>query len=243
MKQLNSLHSGYRLISIHALTLIMAVSVTITHAQNTGTDTAVTPGTHSAIPTLKSIGLQSARLDYFTVSKRDEHSAILKWVTVSEINNSRFDVERSTDGTLWSKVGEVKGAGNSNDQLDYSLADDAPLLGTSYYRLRQVGLNGHCTYSDAAEIAFGVTDHSAAVMTLYPTLLPHGETLNVALAGTADGIRHIAVADGLGRYLYIYDPEGEQRYAVPGLNMAAGTYTVSIWSESNEKFMSEVVIK
>ena len=243
MKQLNSLPSGYRLISVHALTLIMAVSVTITHAQNTGTDTADIAFSHASTPAMKPTGARSAGLDYFTVSKRDEHSAMLKWVTVSEINNSRFDVERSTDGTLWSKVGEVQGAGNSNDQLDYTLTDDAPLMGTSYYRLRQVGLDGHCAYSDAAEIAFGVTDHSTAVMTLYPTLLPHGETLNVALAGTADGIRHIAVADGQGRYLYIYDPEGEQRYAVPGLNMAAGTYTVSIWSESNEKFMSEVVIK
>jgi hypothetical protein len=48
----------------------------------------------------------------------------------------------------FSEVGRVKGAGNSNAILNYSLTDEQPLQGISYYRLKQVDFNGAYTYSD-----------------------------------------------------------------------------------------------
>jgi len=76
-------------------------------------------------------------------------TAKLNWATASEINNSHFDIERSMDGKIFTKVGEVKGGGNTNMDLYYQYMDVFGPLPTTvlYYRLRQVDYNGATKYS------------------------------------------------------------------------------------------------
>lgn len=76
----------------------------------------------------------------------------LRWTTGSEENNSHFDIERSADGSIFEKVGQVLGAGNSNIAIDYVFRDTEPLLGQSYYQLVQVDYDGTTTYSDVVPI-------------------------------------------------------------------------------------------
>ncbi len=83
----------------------------------------------------------------------------LEWTTASEINNDYFLIERSVDGTIFSSIGNVRGAGNSTVKLAYSFIDISPFIGTSYYRLRQMDFDGNSklypmksvTFSDAPE--------------------------------------------------------------------------------------------
>lgn len=70
----------------------------------------------------------------------------LTWHTASEQNNAHFEVERSADGVTFSKIGTIVGAGTSNTENKYILTDASPLAGTSYYRLKQVDLNGNFAY-------------------------------------------------------------------------------------------------
>src|SRR6185437_10383536 len=44
----------------------------------------------------------------------------LAWKTVSEINNDRFEIERSANGKDWTKIGETPGHGNSQIENEYS---------------------------------------------------------------------------------------------------------------------------
>ncbi|WP_276501299.1 T9SS type A sorting domain-containing protein [Terrimonas pollutisoli] len=71
----------------------------------------------------------------------------LFWKTASEINNDRFEIERSADGNSYVKIGTIRGQGNSNNLNQYSFYDDRPLTGKNYYRLKQVDINGHYIYS------------------------------------------------------------------------------------------------
>ncbi|HMU05496.1 MAG TPA: hypothetical protein PJ990_17805, partial [Saprospiraceae bacterium] len=43
-----------------------------------------------------------------------KNTSILSFTTASETNNDYFSIERSTDGTSFDAIGEIKGAGNSN---------------------------------------------------------------------------------------------------------------------------------
>ena len=58
-----------------------------------------------------------------------EDNVLLSWQTASEINNEKFIVEKSFDANNWFQIGEVKGAGNSANVLNYSFFDDALILG------------------------------------------------------------------------------------------------------------------
>lgn len=66
----------------------------------------------------------------------------LSWVTLSEENNSHYELERSTDGLEWEIIGEVAGAGNSSNELNYEYRDFFHSKNMNYYRLYQVDFNG-----------------------------------------------------------------------------------------------------
>lgn len=75
-------------------------------------------------------------------------SIMLDWQTLSELNNDRFEVERSTDGINFQYIGEVPGAGTTNVPQFYQLEDTDVLAGVMYYyRLRIVDFSGTDEYS------------------------------------------------------------------------------------------------
>ena len=86
---------------------------------------------------------------------RAEDSAVLNWTTSLEINNARFDVERSTDGISFLAVHTLPGAGFSGTPRSYRWVDAVGTLGTSdlFYRLRQVDADGKSDYSKIVKLA------------------------------------------------------------------------------------------
>jgi hypothetical protein len=72
---------------------------------------------------------------------------VLQWETGVEINNDYFDVERAPDGTNFIPLGTVQSLGNTNTGHQYTWTDKYPLTGANYYRLTQVDMDGHSTYS------------------------------------------------------------------------------------------------
>ena len=77
-----------------------------------------------------------------------------RWVTSTEINNDFFTIERSYDALNFEEIGRVDGAGNSTIERFYSFADDAPLAGISYYRLKQTDFDGVVSYSEIRAVQF-----------------------------------------------------------------------------------------
>lgn len=109
-------------------------------------------------------------LSYLDAEVNAAGSVTLNWSTQSEMNNSHFEVERSTDGIIFSTVGVVAGAGNSSTQRNYQFEDVAPASGLNQYRLRQVDFNGQTSYSEI------VTARIAAENTLSVTAYPNPAT-------------------------------------------------------------------
>lgn len=76
----------------------------------------------------------------------------LKWKTISEIDNDYFTIERSIDAEKWTEISRVKGAGNSNQIIEYSFTDNVPFKGLNYYRLKQIDKSGDYEYSPLAVV-------------------------------------------------------------------------------------------
>jgi hypothetical protein len=72
----------------------------------------------------------------------------LTWDTSSEKNNSLFEILRSGDGKTFHKIGEVKGAGTTNENHNYAYTDKDALPGINYYKLKQIDYNGQYSFSD-----------------------------------------------------------------------------------------------
>ncbi len=80
-------------------------------------------------------------------------SNCLTWETLQEKNTSHFTVERSYDGQEWTPVGdEVAAQGFSTESNTYQLSDAAFMRERSFYRIKQVDLDGSMDYSETIRI-------------------------------------------------------------------------------------------
>lgn len=79
----------------------------------------------------------------FTGLKTDMGNS-LKWKTANEVNTLRFDIERSTNGGGFEKIGEQAAGGST----DYGFIDLDVVAGEKYfYRLKIIDRDGQFTYS------------------------------------------------------------------------------------------------
>jgi len=70
----------------------------------------------------------------------------LNWRAYADDEAKGFEIERSKDQNNWEKIGTVD-LKASNFTSDYSLLDQQPLQGRSYYRLKMVEKTGSSRYS------------------------------------------------------------------------------------------------
>jgi hypothetical protein len=88
-------------------------------------------------------------------SEVEEDVVTLFWQTVTETNNSGFEVERSQmskvkSQTEWQKLGFVEGKGTTTEIQSYSFTDK-PEPGKYKYRLKQIDFDGSFEYSSEIE--------------------------------------------------------------------------------------------
>ncbi|HAY34692.1 MAG TPA: hypothetical protein DCY06_11220 [Bacteroidetes bacterium] len=91
------------------------------------------------------------------VSTISGNSVTLNWTTASEINNSGFDIERSSVSGVWSKVGSVSGNGTSATPHSYTFTERNVASGSHNYRLKQIDFNGNFEYFNLSnEVVIGI---------------------------------------------------------------------------------------
>lgn len=148
----------------------------------------------------------------------------LQWATVTEINNDNFTIERSTDGSNWKEIKQVKGAGNTTDRIDYSSYDENPVNGTNYYRIKQTDFDGKFIYSEIRQVKFT----GSTVISVYPN--PNdGNTISFkGISRPADMVMTVRDAAGSSVYSSTLSSNNAQ---LPVLK--AGIYVISLVNKTN----------
>jgi hypothetical protein len=116
--------------------------------------------------------------------KQIEQSAQLNWQTASELNSNRFDIERSTDGQVFTKIGAVKAVGSTNQLQKYVYTDTLlpPQFDHFYYRLNQVHNDDKTTYSPVKALKINRQNKEKSIH-IYPN--PNSGTFMVTIAAIA----------------------------------------------------------
>ena len=134
-------------------------------------------------------------LFHFTGHMNDEGTIDLFWKTAQEKNVSHFEIEKSTDKTSFTKIGDVNAVGNTATITDYAFNDPAPYNGANYYRLKITDIDDQYAYSNV--ILLQSNSNAASVAAIYPN--PANESVTLELNAPLQENSLIEIFDALGR--------------------------------------------
>jgi hypothetical protein len=101
----------------------------------------------------------AAELASFTSQVTVDQGVLLQWGVASQSNNLGWEVFRSTDGRVFTKVSDlVLGDGNSDEFKSYDFIDsNLPQVDVLYYYLNQIDLDGTTSRSQIVEVLLSPT--------------------------------------------------------------------------------------
>lgn len=162
----------------------------------------------------------------------------LNWKTLTEANTKSFEIERSTDGINYVKVGEKTAAGNSVSEISYSSVDPNMNVPVYYYRLKMLDFDGRFSYSNVVIVRKSMIKG----IKTFPN--PATDHVNIEFSN-AKGSYNVALVNQLGQQVYSkkVDINNTVQYVrIERGTIPAGMYHVSIHDNNTGEVQSEKVL-
>ncbi|PKP22146.1 MAG: hypothetical protein CVU05_05110 [Bacteroidetes bacterium HGW-Bacteroidetes-21] len=175
----------------------------------------------------------------FFKAKSESDNVVLEWITTSEINNDYFDVERSSNGVDFATIGSVNGAGNSSNMNSYVFADDSPLNGLSYYRLKQVDFDGKFVFSNIESIMRN-SEASLSVFNLYNPDF----AATIMINNPNKGVLYVRLSDMSGKTIHLEKLNAEEDHFTLHFDkgsIRSGMYTITVYN-NYESVAQKIVV-
>ena len=171
-------------------------------------------------------------------AKAQDCEAVLNWATASEENFSHFEVERSTDGKVFEKVGKVRGTVNSLTYNEYRFIDELTSE-VQYYRLKMVDLDESYEYSEMRAVESDCKEEQSG-LTVFPSPLDQGELLTVRFYSNSTNSK-LLITDMTGKQMMRVRAEninkGWNELKIDVTPLAAGIYFVIDEQGQTERFV------
>lgn len=169
-----------------------------------------------------------ATLILFSASKGNNR-ILLNWVTENEINLKQYQVEKSTDGRIFTTIGTLYAKGYASNT--YNTADINPASRLNYYRLKIIDKDGVFRYSNVIK-----TDYGEA---LSVNILPNPAHDYLIVTGAAK-FETMRLFDMSGKAAAVFSASASNIYRLN--NLAPGLYMLQLES-SNEKRVYKIMIQ
>jgi hypothetical protein len=159
------------------------------------------------------------------------NNVLLNWVTVSEINNRGFEVERQVNN-LWETVGFVEGKGTSSEFTNYSFEDNYLSSGTYSYRIKQLDFKGAFKYYNLNETIEIGTPLVFELSQNYPN--PFNPGTSISWQSPVDSWQTLKVFDVLGNEIVTlvdeYKTAGSYQVSFDASYLSSGIYFYTLIS-------------
>ncbi|HEV7781494.1 MAG TPA: T9SS type A sorting domain-containing protein [Chitinophagaceae bacterium] len=158
--------------------------------------TSVTPDDATVIIFCPNIVLP-ARLLSFTGTYKN-NVTLLDWVAENQVNTAFYEIERSSDGSNFSSIGNKASQGTPSSRENYQYTDN--LLSAPgnvfYYRLKMVDIDGAFKYSNVVMIQRNEKTLTGISLSPNPVV---GADATARISATAKGTVDLSVVDMAGR--------------------------------------------
>ncbi|WP_162052770.1 T9SS type A sorting domain-containing protein [Pontibacter pamirensis] len=160
----------------------------------------------------------------------------LQWLTASEMQNDYFSVERSSDGQAFESIGRVAGHGTTTIGAAYSFADNHPLVGILYYRLKQVDEDGSHAYSAVVAVTRAA---GLKVAKVYPTITTDKLQVSIEQTGV---MQQVLVLDMLGKQWLLKGLDNTAlHHTIDVSTLRGGSYVLVLLDEQGQRYTTRFI--
>jgi hypothetical protein len=173
---------------------------------------------------------------------KENNDLHIDWSTYDEMNVDHFEIERSQNGQQFTTAGMVNAEGNGKSgKTDYNWIDPSPLTGTSFYRVKEIDIDGESKYSSVVRIDI---DQDNYKLNLFPNPVVNKKVS--VQANIEKGRYNIMVSNLDGKKIYdqVLDHNGgiiSQSIQLPS-TISPGIYLFTIRG-NGVKILTQFVVK
>ncbi len=165
----------------------------------------------------------------------------VNWSIATESNAIRYEVERSENGIVFTKVGEVAPTSNNNGSANYSWPDVNPLSGNNYYRIKVIEASGNENYSVIVNVKLAAI---AAKIIAYPNPVA-GKSISLQFNNLPEGKYVVNLMNNLGQRVLQQSVQhpggtGTETIKLPA-SIGKGIYKLIVWKNENVSIQQIVV--
>jgi len=188
---------------------------------------------NSSAVQLRVAGILPVNLLKFSVEKISDHETILRWQVNAEVELKGYEMERSTDGIHFGRIGSIASKGYT----DYSFLDKSPANGNNYYRLKMLDKNGQFKYSDIQLLYFGNAIKTTVRMFPNPAL---GQT--TIIYGGEHGTGRIEIINATGTVVKAVSISQSATQVLDIRGLFSGAYLVKVASR-NGVWLQKLIVR
>ena len=168
----------------------------------------------------------------------------VKWDVNSELSINHYEVEKSTDGLRYNKIGSQNAIGNDGANHTYHFDDHQLFNGDLFYRIRSYAASGAQKISNIAKIHIEGQKPEIKVL---PNPIINNQ-FNIGFINLPLGNYKTSILDNLGQLIYkeSISHNGDAYFVhrlTPKFLLASGMYTLKVVNSSGQQFVEKITIK
>ena len=183
-------------------------------------------------------GITSLPVNFTAISATKAGEKVnVQWHIANEANIASYEVERSTNSTLFATITTKKAAGTNA----YSI-EDANLpsnITTLYYRIKAIGTDGTTKYSSIAKLT--TNNSQLTTIAIYPNPVQHKLNVTLSNATTVNYDVHIASVAGKEVYSKAGTTVTDGKLSLDASNLASGVYVLELTDKQGNKHQEKFV--
>ncbi len=225
----------------------LGTSTLINLSGTTKVNFSVTAAASSAINRFKIVFKPKVSILPVTISsvkayQKNSHIAV-EWKVENELNMVKYDVEKSTDGTIFSHVSTVNVTGTNNTYNTYSWLDVNAVQGNNFYRIKCYDQSGEIKYSTIVKVSIG---KSKSGFSIYPNPVT-GNVINLLMTNQPAGTYELKLTSNSGQLIFVKSIQNNGGNSTQSLTaptkLATGIYQLEIIGQGNSRSALKAIVE